>query len=305
MPADPVSDGRRILGVGIATLDLIHEVDSYPGEDSEVRALAQRWTRGGNVTNSLSLLAQLGHRCRWAGTLADDAASAFILDDLARQGIDASHAARIPGTVTPMSCIALSRATGSRTIVHYRDLPELEADAFASVPLDGIDWVHFEGRHPAATRRMIERVLAEQPDAGLSLELEKPRPGIADLLHGPRVLLASRAYAQMAGFSDPAAFLVDLMPRTSATLCVVAWGAEGAWYRVRGGATQSAPACPPQRIVDTLGAGDCFNAAIIDGLLRGLASGDTVARAVRLAGYKCGRSGFDGLVEAAGRAGWL
>ncbi|MBK5966854.1 ketohexokinase [Thiocystis minor] len=293
---------RIILGVGIATLDLINEVDAYPAEDAEIRALSHRRARGGNVTNSLSLLAQFGHRCRWAGTLADDPASASILDDLARHGIDTSHAVRIPNAVTPTSCIALSRATGSRTIVHYRDLPELDATAFASIPLDGIDWVHFEGRNPTETRRMIARVLAERPDAGLSLELEKPRPGMADLLHGPRVLLASRAYARAAGFTDPVAFLDDLMPRTSATLCVVAWGAEGACYLARGGMSQLVAASPPERIVDTLGAGDCFNAGVIDGLLRGLPPGDAVECAVRLAGYKCGRYGFAGLIEEVARS---
>ncbi|WP_217161034.1 PfkB family carbohydrate kinase [Thiocystis violascens] len=61
----------------------------------------------------------------------------------------------------------------------------------------------------------------------------------------------------------------------------------------------------PERVVDTLGAGDCFNAGVIDGLLRGLPPGEAVARAVRLAGYKCGRYGLDGLIQDAARAGIL
>ena len=32
----------RILGVGIATLDIISTVQRYPAEDGEVRAIAQR-----------------------------------------------------------------------------------------------------------------------------------------------------------------------------------------------------------------------------------------------------------------------
>lgn len=299
------STGCCILGVGSATLDLINEVAAYPAEDAEVRALAQRRARGGNATNSLSLLAQFGHTCRWAGTLADDAASAFVLDDLARCGIDARHATRIAATVTPTSYIALSRATGSRTIVHYRDLPEFDAAAFAAIPLAGIDWVHFEGRNPPATRDMIHRVRTERPTAGISLELEKPRPGMADLLQGPQVLFVSRTYARAAGCDDPRVFLETLMPRTSAALGVLAWGSEGAWYCVADATVQHAPACPPPRVIDTLGAGDCFNAGVIDGLLGGLEPGAAVTRAVRLAGYKCGWHGFCGLVSAAEQAGCL
>lgn len=301
----PASPAFRILGVGIATLDLINEVEHYPPEDAEVRAIAQRRARGGNVTNSLSVLAQFGHRCHWTGTLADDAAGTLILEDLCRQGVDASLAVPIAETTTPTSFISLSRATGSRTIVHYRDLPELEADAFAAVPLDGFDWVHFEGRHPAATRRMIQRVRSERPGTMVSVELEKPRPGIESLLDGPQLLLASRSYAEAAGFDEPDGFLRDLMARSSAALGVVGWGAAGASYRARGGSAGQLPAHPPAAILDTLGAGDCLNAALIDGLLRGLEPGTALSRAVRLAGFKCGRVGLDGLVAAARGAGVL
>jgi ketohexokinase len=287
---------RRILGVGIATLDLINEVDRYPPEDAEVRAIAQRRTRGGNATNSLAVLAQLGHRCHWRGTLADDAASEDILEALAREGIDTSGARRLPNTTTPTSYITLSRANGSRTIVHYRDLPELDAEGFASVPLEDFDWVHFEGRHPQETQQMLRHVRRERPAALLSVELEKPRPGIEALLDGPHLLLASRAYALATGFEDPECFLRDLMARTTADLGVVGWGAQGATYLARSGSARHVPAYPPVRVMDTLGAGDCLNAAVIDGWLRGLDPQTTLTRAVRLAGFKCGRHGLDGLI---------
>jgi ketohexokinase len=60
----------HILGIGIATLDIINSVDGYPAEDTEVRALRQQLRRGGNCTNTLAVLSQLGHRCAWGGVLA-------------------------------------------------------------------------------------------------------------------------------------------------------------------------------------------------------------------------------------------
>lgn len=306
MPGSPERSGvRRVLGVGVATLDLINEVSAYPPEDSELRALAQRRACGGNAVNSLLVLVQLGRSCAWAGTLADDAAGQSIRSDLARQGVDASHATRVPGGSTPTSCIAVSRANGSRTIIHYRDLPELDAGSFAAVPLDGVDWVHFEGRNRVETLSMIRRVRDQVPAAGLSLELEKSRPGIDALLEGPRVLLAGRGFAQERGFTDASQFLDDLAPRTAAILCVVAWGADGAFYRERGGSTVRIPAHEPARVVDTLGAGDVFNAGVIDGLLDGLSAKEAITRAVRLAGHKCGRTGLVGLAASARAAGLL
>jgi ketohexokinase len=281
-----------VLGVGIAVLDLVNEVECYPAEDDEVRALAMRRVRGGNVTNSLAVLSRLGHPCRWVGTLGDDPAADLILADLAGHGIEARDAVRVPGGTTPTSSILVSRVNGSRTIVHFRDLPELSAEDFDRVSLDGLAWVHFEGRHPQETARMIRRVREEAPDVPISVELEKHRPGIEALLHGPQLMLASRAFARAGGFEDAGDFLEDLLLRSDARLCVVAWGAEGAAFLARGGHVQRVPAYVPTRVVDTLGAGDVFNAGLIHGLLQGLPDGEAVVQAVKLAGLKCGHPGL-------------
>lgn len=302
----PKTQPARILGVGIATLDLINEVERYPQEDAEIRALTQRRSRGGNAANTLEVLAQLGHRCRWLGTLADDAGADFIRADLAGCGIDPRHGLTAPHSTTPTSYITLSRVTGSRTIVHYRDLPELTAKQFARVPLEDLDWIHFEGRNPAETAIMLRRARRDGARARLSVELEKDRPGIDALLDGPDLILVGRAFvcARAGEEVSPAAALVELASRTSAQLLVLAWGAEGAWFFTRADAPRRIPAVPPIQVVDTLGAGDVLNAGVIDGLVHGLELGEAVRRAVMLAGIKCGRIGLAGLVEAARAAGF-
>ena len=99
----------KILGVGIATLDIINTVDDFPEEDSEVRALAQEQRRGGNATNTLVVLSQLGHHCTWAGTLAHDAGSEVIRADLQRHGIDTTHTQVITHGRGPTSYITLNQ----------------------------------------------------------------------------------------------------------------------------------------------------------------------------------------------------
>ena len=292
-----------VLGVGIATLDIVNEVAAYPPEDAEVRALAQRQVRGGNVTNTLAVLRQLGCPCAWAGTLGDDPASRQILADLEAQQIDTRWVIRHPGACTPVSYITLSRATGSRTIVHHRDLPELTAVGFAetceALGWGPWSWVHFEGRAPAETRAMLRLVRARLPGVPISLEMEKPRPGAEVLLEAPDLLLFSRAYVQAQGIPDPEVFLRHLAKDTRASHCVLAWGAGGSYGWTRGADVVHAPAEPPDRLVDTLGAGDVFNAAVIDGLLDGLALPEVLVAANRLAGRKCGRVGLSGLVAGA------
>ncbi|KAA6185407.1 ketohexokinase [Thiohalocapsa marina] len=319
----------RVLGVGIATLDIVNQVADYPHEDAEVRALSQRVQRGGNVTNTLAVLAQLGHRCEWLGTLADDAGAGLIRQDLARHGIGCGHCPILAGRQTPTSYIALSRATGSRTIIHHRDLRELTAADFAAVSLDGFDWVHFEGRHPVETAAMIADVRRRRPGLPVSVEIEKPRPGVEAVWTGPGgpdVLIFSRAYLLATGLDGtPEQALRRLGEATGARCCLLPWGEQGAYGLaaregplfgplveplvdpVRAPAVEPvfAPAHRPPAVVDTLAAGDVFNAAAIDGLLRGLELPVLLSWANRLAGYRCGRQGLDGLVAGAAAEGLL
>jgi ketohexokinase len=290
----------RILAIGIASVDIINEVAAYPAEDSEVRALGQRIARGGNATNTLVVLSQLGHACSWGGVFAEDIDSAHILADLAAQRIDLRHCRRQPQGRNPTSYILISRATGSRSIVHYRDLPEFTYADFAAVDLADFDWLHFEGRNVAEMLRMLQRVRQRAPRLPISVEIEKPRPDIGKLLPWADLLLFSRAYAQAGGFADARELFAALRTQAPQADLVCSWGAEGAWACGRDGLIYASPAVAPAQLIDTLGAGDTFNAACIDARLRGAGLADMLEAACRLAGRKCGQIGFAGL--GAGRA---
>ena len=285
-------DMSSVLGVGIATLDIIQLVERYPVEDQELRALEHRRARGGNATNTLVVLGQLDHSCAWAGVLPKEPDADFVCRDLERYGIDLSLVQRLSHGKLPVSCITLSRATGSRTIVHYRDLPEYPFRAFDRIDLSYFDWIHFEGRAVDELELMLKKTAA----AGVpcSLEVEKGREGIERLFPHADVLIFSRAYASARGFDTPRAFLADALP--SRKNIYLAWGEEGGWCRAADGVLHHSPA-PRVEVVDSVGAGDVFNAAVIHGHLRGWGAERTLQWAVRLAAAKCQRQGFDGLGE--------
>jgi len=283
----------HILGIGIATLDIINTVDGYPPEDAEVRALGQQRRRGGNCTNTLAVLSRLGHRCAWGGMLAEEPDSGLIRADLERHGIDL-HAVRTQqGGKAPTSYIVLNRRNGSRTIVHYRDLPEFGYGDFTRIDLRPYDWLHFEGRNVAETRRMLVHARDTTPAAPRSVEIEKPRPDIEQLFQYADVLLFSRHYAAARGFTDPERFLRGIEGETPGAARVLAWGEAGGYALDRDDRLTHSPAYPPPRLIDTLGAGDTFNAGIIDALVSGVALDEALHRACRLAGRKCGHAGLD------------
>ena len=288
----------HILGIGVATLDIINTVDGYPEEDSKVRAVAQRVSRGGNVTNTLVVLSQLGHRCAWGGTIVDEPDGVRILDDLARYEIDVSHRRIEAHGKVPTSYVLANRRTTSRTIVHYRDLPEFGLEDFARIDLTPYHWVHFEGRNIEETRRMLEWMRSEWPDVPRSVEIEKPREGIESLMADADAVLFARRYALRRGFEAPFPFLHAMREQAPHAVMACGWGEEGAYGLDRDGVEVASPAFPPPEVVDTVGAGDTLNAGIIDGLVQGLGLEETLRKACRLAGRKVGQHGFDGLVEA-------
>ncbi len=288
----------KILGIGIATLDIINTVDDYPVEDSEVRALSQEQRRGGNATNTLTILAQQGHQCSWAGILASEPNTQYIIDDLEGNGINYQYCRDATGGGMPTSYITLNRRNGSRTIIHYRDLPEFGFQDFRAIDLAPFDWVHFEGRNVTETRKMLERCAAEHPSLPRSLEVEKARPGIETLFPLANLLLFSKNYANYCGFSDGSAFLRFVRQQEPHPILICAWGNQGASAMGTDGSVFASRAYPPGRMVDTTGAGDVFNAGIIDGLIRNRKLPSTLSAACRLAGYKCGIAGINGLIRS-------
>lgn len=287
----------RILAIGIATLDIVNLVSAYPAEDSEIRALGKRVTRGGNATNTLVVLSQFGHACSWGGVLADAEDVAPIRADLQAHNIDLRYCRQQLGGKNPTSYILHSQATGSRSIVHYRDLPEYDLEQFETIDLTSFDWLHFEGRNVDVTLEMLRHARCQAPQLPISVEIEKHRPGIEKLFPLPDLLMFSRVYATTSGFQNAKQLFAAIRPQAPLAELVCSWGDEGAQGLDRVGKMFTSPAFPPLCVIDTLGAGDTFNAGLINARLHGLSLADALPAACRLAGRKCGQQGFAGLVN--------
>lgn len=77
-------------------------------------------------------------------------------------------------------------------------------------------------------------------------------------------------------------------------MVVCAWGAEGA-AAGQNDVVVTQSASPPDKVVDTLGAGDTFNAAFIYSQVKKWDLKKGLEFACRVAGHKVGQKGFRGL----------
>eukprot|EP00299_Pterocystis_sp_00344_P010120 c4449_g1_i2.p1 GENE.c4449_g1_i2~~c4449_g1_i2.p1 ORF type:complete len:327 (+),score=81.98 c4449_g1_i2:34-981(+) len=312
----------RVLCVGIACVDIVLDVDEYAREDSQVRVNQVRMTRGGNASNTLTVLSQLGVKASFLGTLGDaeiDPGTQFILKDFARLGIDSSLAVCVPKCVTPTSYIPSSARTGSRTIFHHRNLPELSAEKFRGIFARACqeshpwDWIHFEGRNCVEVVQCLQ--LIQQFNEGLfgspvseskiiiSVELEKGnRPNIELLVPYADVLFVSHEFAATHMFSTPEVQIQALVSGKFGQLkpnakISVTWGEDGAVvYDCATREMEKIASFPPERVVDTIGAGDTYNAAFLAALLREKSLREAATEACQLAGKKVGREGLENLL---------
>ncbi|KAM4583432.1 ketohexokinase isoform 2-T2 [Fundulus diaphanus] len=300
-----MEDQKKILCVGLVCLDIINVVDKYPEEDTDSRCLSQRWQRGGNASNSCTVLSLLGAPCAFMGSLAAGPVADFIMADFLQRTIDVSAVAwQIKGQ-TPCACCVVCPSSGSRTVLLYdTDLPDVTVENFSKISLGQFKWIHWEARNAGEQLKMIQQVemfnskLPEHQRITISVEIEKTREPLYELFPHGDVVFVSKDVARHLGFNSPEAALNGLYNRVKkGAVLICAWAEKGADAVGPDGLLLHSDAFPPETLVDTLGAGDTFNAGVLYTLSNGGSLQDALTFGCRIAGKKCGFHGYDGIRE--------
>ncbi|XP_073413859.1 ketohexokinase isoform X3 [Dendrobates tinctorius] len=296
---------KRILCVGLVCLDIINVVDQYPEEDTDTRCLSQRWQRGGNASNSCTVLSLLGAPCAFMGSLAPGYIADFIMSDFSRRSIEASRVSWQTRGDTPCACCLVNINNGTRTVTLYdTNLPDVTAEDFQKVELTQFKWIHWEGRNADEQIKMIHRVttynqsIPADQRITVSVEIEKEREELYQLFQYGDVVFVSKDVARHFGFTSSSEAVVGFYPRVkNGAYLVCAWAEQGADALGPDGRVLHSPSFPPETIVDTLGAGDTFNASVIYALSKGQSMQEAITFGCRIAGKKCGIQGYDGIVS--------
>jgi sugar/nucleoside kinase (ribokinase family) len=231
---------------------------------------------GGSAAITAVAAARLGLKVALIAAVGSDPAGTFMLDQLTREGVDVSAVIVRDGTPTGMT-VALSRG-GDRAILTA--LGAIASLTSADVPHD----VLARARHVHVSSYFL---LAESLGPGLAATLAAARAAGARTSldtnwdpsgrwadgHLPAVvaqadlLLPNEAEAlALSGASSPEAAALALVGAGPAV--AVKLGERGVLCADQSGMYQVS--LPPVTPVDTTGAGDCFNAGLIAGLVQGL-----------------------------------
>ena len=289
---------KHLLCVGHIALDLIFSVSEFP--DHPTKTPAQRFHRGvgGMSGNAAVALARLGARVDFCGPVGDDDAAEVFSQVLRREGVGQAGLRRVAGASSSVSSIIVDRH-GERMIFNAKGSALDAPGPFDPAVLEGIDFVLVDPRCPA----WAEAALLEARRRGIPSMLDGEVSPRADLQR--LVPLADwRVFSEkgLLAYADgsPEALLQQLAAQQPSRRVVRTLGAQGVQWCDAQGRVHHMPAVQIGPVVDTLGAGDVFHAALALTLAEGQAERDALRFAMAAAAIKCSRP--DGIAGAPTRA---
>lgn len=299
---------KRILCVGLCVLDIIHVCSSYPEEDSDRRCEQGHWQRGGNASNVCTVLANLGASCEFFGVLSKSEGFRMLLSDCNERNICIENCPAVDIN-PPFSSVILNQENDSRTIIHCNpNFPILTYDHFKeNIVKKGLlgnyRWIHFETRNPLETSRMLKDIVNYNQTVDvkerivISLDQEKIKPEHLELNEFADYSIIGKDLALAMGFrsSMEAATEIRRMSLNPKLNVICPWGTEDTACVDADGNYFLVPVVSTKNIVDTLGAGDTFCAALIHSLANKSRLKDAVEFANKIASVKLGFYGYDGL----------
>ena len=261
----PGSRPFDVAGFGLNSIDLVAVVAEYPVSNTKQRL--QRFARlpGGQIGTAMATCATLGWRARYVGSFGDDDLGALSRESLTALGVDISASRTLAGATNQFAVILVDARSGERTVLWDRH-PALNMEP-SDVPQDAVT----SGRllvvdcHQTAAAARAARYARE---AGIPtiIDVERVRPGIADLLQHIDVIVAAEAFpAALTGYEDPGRALEVIARDFGASVVCMTLGSAGSLTRCHGREIRT----PPFSVdcIDSTGAGDVFRGAFAAGCL--------------------------------------
>jgi sugar/nucleoside kinase (ribokinase family) len=255
-----------VAGFGLNSIDLLTVVAEFPTSNSKQRL--QRFARmpGGQIATAMAAAAGLGCRARYIGSFGDDEFGVLSRASLEAAGVDVSAARTVAGATNQFAVVIVDARTGERTVLWDRhpDLtmtPEnVPREAVTSGRLLIVD-CHETGAATQAAK------YAREAGVITMIDVEKVRPGIAELLQHIDVIVAAQDFpTALTGHEETGRAIEAVGREFGAAMVTVTLGEEGSLTWCGGRQIRT----PAFRIdcVDSTGAGDVFRGALAAACVR-------------------------------------
>ena len=270
---------KKVLVLGDINMDFAIHSNHYPAEGGEAHAEQADFRLGGSGCITALCLHLLGQPTALAANMGDDVFAQFAGEHISASGMDASLIRKIAHEQTGFFMILVTPG-GQRTMFGNRGANALALDGDAlCARLNAFTHVHVSGYSilGSAQFEVVRRVMAEAKSAGVSVSFD---PGICTSEQAAeKVLGLLNLVDYFLPSQDELALLardlefdgqIEMLLELGCKAVVLKQGQAGGRYFTTGYSI-AAPAVEDERkpIIDTTGAGDCFNAGFLKAFLNG------------------------------------
>lgn len=250
----------RVLVVGSINMDLVVQTGTFPRLGETLFGTSFATHPGGKGANQAVAAARLGAQVTMLGRVGDDAFGRDLKAGLAAEGIVTRWVSETPGVSTGIAAITLCDADNAIIVVPGANARLAPADLDAAQAAFGdVDVVLAQLEVPLAS--VIHA-------AELAARYGKPfvlNPAPAGRLPEPLLarcaLLTPNEYELATALGQPGARWQDLVASLPGRV-VMTKGGDGAYFSDGAGAIRHQPGFPVKPL-DTTGAGDTFNGALV------------------------------------------
>ncbi|MCL5099017.1 MAG: carbohydrate kinase family protein [Candidatus Omnitrophica bacterium] len=270
---------KKVHCLGVLVVDALSgPLSEYPVPRIKTQVVTEsvRFMPGGGAANSGSALAQMGMRVSVFSKVGQDSNGAFLVRELERVGVDTSPIVVSNSDSTPFTFVGI-HPDGNRTFIHTPGANLTfcpgDLDEKALLAADYLFYQDFWVK-PRLDGKPAAQILAKAKQQGVVTMLDEcwglgpDRRTLEEVLSHVDYFFPSfdDLLAIYPGLS-PAA-MVGLLHDKGVSRVYLKMGHQGCLVSC-GNKTWTIPSRTKQ-VVDTTGAGDCFDAGVIAGLIHGL-----------------------------------
>ena len=268
-----------VLCLGLASHDLVFDVNRHPGSDEKMKASALLNCGGGLAANAAVASARLGYPTAFAGYLGEDVYGEMHMAEFHADGVNTDWVVR-GAEPTPLSAIIV-KPDGQRAIVNYRGHSEGACTNRFDLHQLSAKSILVDGNHFALAQEVVQ--YAKQNQIPTIIDADSLQPHTEALVQVVDYVVTSERFAyEYSGHNSVETALGKLA--TVANNVVVTLGERGLiWQR---GSERGSLAAFAVKAIDTTGAGDAFHGAFAAGVAGGM-EWDALLRFASAVGALC------------------
>jgi sugar/nucleoside kinase (ribokinase family) len=197
----PVTHKPHILSVGVAAVDFVATVEHYPVPNEKMRTTSLLVEGGGNAANTACAIGRLADYASSSllTAIGDDPNGATIQGGLVECQVHTDTTLyTMVGSSSPFTYIIVANVDGdsTRTCLHQPASGQLDVNFVQELDLVPYTALHFDGRYPAAAVALAERCCTAEAEIPYSLDVERPRDGLLQLLANATVVICNADYCR-------------------------------------------------------------------------------------------------------------